>query len=56
MMMEQVCLIKNCASDFTKFGIPSFACTPNLFPDLMATAINKGDIHQWASNNNISVY
>lgn len=46
---------KKCASDFTKHGIPSFACTPELFPDLMATAINKGDIVQWASKNNISV-
>lgn len=47
---------KNCASDFTKAGIPSFACTPNLFPDLMATAINRGDINQWASQNNISIF
>ncbi len=47
---------KNCASDFTKVGIPSFACTPDLFPDLMATAINRGDINHWASQNNISVY
>lgn len=46
---------KNCASDFTKIGIPTFACTPDLFPELMATAINRGDITQWASKNNINV-
>jgi hypothetical protein len=31
--------------------IPVFACTPDNFADLMATAIQKGDIHQWAGEN-----
>lgn len=34
-------------------GIPSFACTPDLFPDLMATALNKGDISEWATQHDI---
>ncbi len=29
-------------------GVPVFACTPDLFPDLMAAAINKQDMGQWA--------
>lgn len=35
------------------FGVPSFACTPDLFPDLMAAAINRQDISQWAATRNI---
>jgi hypothetical protein len=30
--------------------VPAFACTPDLFPDLMAVAVSKGDIGQWAAN------
>lgn len=30
-------------------GIPTFACTPDRFPDLMATAINRQDLNQWAA-------
>ncbi|TYQ26273.1 VWA domain-containing protein [Pseudanabaena sp. UWO310] len=36
------------------FGVPSFACTPDLFPDLMAAAINRQDITQWAATQDIS--
>ena len=36
-------------------GVPSFACTPDLFPDLMAAAINRSDISQWAASNEITV-
>lgn len=32
-------------------GAPSFACTPELFPDLMAAAITKQDIAQWAASH-----
>ncbi|MFN4149481.1 MAG: VWA domain-containing protein, partial [Candidatus Sericytochromatia bacterium] len=42
---------KNLAQIFSSFGIPSFACTPDLFPDLMATAISKQDINLWASKS-----
>ncbi|MBK7992924.1 MAG: VWA domain-containing protein [Blastocatellia bacterium] len=34
-------------------GVPSFACTPDLFPDLMAAVINRQDINQWAAANEI---
>jgi Mg-chelatase subunit ChlD len=34
-------------------GVPSFACTPDLFPDLMAAAIQKQDLAAWAARNEI---
>ena len=34
-------------------GIPAFACTPELFPDLMAAAIQKQDLALWAAKNDI---
>lgn len=34
-------------------GVPSFACTPDLFPDLMAAAIQREDIGAWAASNEI---
>lgn len=43
------------AEVFAGLGIPSFACTPDLFPDLMAAAINKSDINQWAAAQDIVV-
>ncbi|WP_432944767.1 VWA domain-containing protein [Kribbella sp. CA-253562] len=39
------------AAAFADLGIPTFACTPDLFPDLMATAIRREDITQWAATN-----
>ncbi|HOM72849.1 MAG TPA: VWA domain-containing protein [Armatimonadota bacterium] len=41
------------AEKLAGLGIPAFACTPDLFPDLMAAAINKRDINQWAASNDI---
>lgn len=35
-------------------GVPVFACTPDKFPDLMATALSKTDINMWAAQNEIS--
>jgi hypothetical protein len=43
----------NVASEFAGFGIPSFACTPDLFSELMAAAINRQDITQWAASREI---
>jgi Mg-chelatase subunit ChlD len=43
----------NVAAAFAGFGIPSFACTPDLFPELMAAAINRQDITQWAAARQI---
>jgi len=41
------------AATFAELGIASFACTPDLFPDLMAATINREDINQWAATRNI---
>lgn len=43
------------ATFFAKNGIPVFACTPDLFPDLMAAAIRKYDLMQWAGEKGIVV-
>jgi uncharacterized protein with von Willebrand factor type A (vWA) domain len=37
------------AQTLANLGIPAFACTPALFPDLMGAAINDRDIQQWAA-------
>lgn len=37
------------------FDIPAFACTPALFPDLMAAAIQKRDLKIWAGENGLSI-
>ncbi len=34
-------------------GVPSFACTPDLFPAMMAAAIGKRDLEEWASTAGI---
>ncbi|HNZ71262.1 MAG TPA: VWA domain-containing protein [Prolixibacteraceae bacterium] len=41
------------AGELSKLGIPVFACTPYLFPDLMSAAIKKQDLKQWAGDNDI---
>jgi Mg-chelatase subunit ChlD len=41
------------AAALTAMGIPCFACTPDLFPDLMAAAIQKQSLEQWASKAGI---
>jgi len=33
--------------------VPSFACTPDLFPELMAAAIKREDIAQWAAQRDL---
>lgn len=43
----------NVAAQFASLGVPAFACTPDLFPALMAAAINRQDIAQWAAANNV---
>jgi Mg-chelatase subunit ChlD len=45
---------KNAAA-LASLGIPAFACTPDLFPDLMAAAIQHQDIGMWAARNDITV-
>lgn len=45
---------KTAATHLAELDIPAFACTPNLFPDLMATAINKGNLRQWLAANEVA--
>ena len=37
------------AAKLAAMGAPVFACTPDLFPDLMAAAIKKSSLAQWAA-------
>ena len=41
------------AARLSSLGIPSFACTPDLFSDMMAAAIQKQDLAIWAAKNDI---
>ena len=43
------------AAALSALGVPAFACTPDLFPDLMAAAIERRDITQWAAANDVAV-
>jgi Mg-chelatase subunit ChlD len=39
------------AEIFAALDIPTFACTPDRFPDLMSAAIQRKNIHLWAANH-----
>ncbi|MFG1956461.1 VWA domain-containing protein [Nonomuraea sp. NPDC049028] len=39
------------AAALAAMGVPAFACTPDAFPDLMAAAIERRDIAQWAERH-----
>ncbi len=41
------------AQELVNLGIPSFACTPQLFPDLMGAVLNGRNIRQWAATHDI---
>lgn len=41
------------AAKMTALGAPAFACTPDLFPDMMAAAIKREDLDQWAADHDI---
>jgi len=41
------------AQFLSNLGIPVFACTPDLFPDLMAAALSKQDIGVWAAKEDL---
>lgn len=45
---------KSNAEFLAKLGVPTFACTPDKFPDLMAAALNKQDLQGWVSNDKMS--
>ncbi|HFD2565894.1 TPA: hypothetical protein ACF2ZN_001067 [Escherichia coli] len=34
-------------------GIPSFVCTPELFPGMMTATIRKEDMNLWAAQNGV---
>jgi hypothetical protein len=36
-------------------GAPVFACTPDQFPDMMATALRREDLHAWAAKADIKL-
>ena len=36
-------------------GAPVFACTPDMFPDMMATALKRGDVAAWAAGRDIKL-
>jgi Mg-chelatase subunit ChlD len=37
------------AAALAELGVPTFACTPDQFPDLLAVAVGRGDIASWVS-------
>jgi hypothetical protein len=41
------------AQFLSNLGIPVFACTPDKFPDLMAAALSKQDINNWAAREDL---
>ncbi|MBJ8348038.1 VWA domain-containing protein [Antrihabitans sp. YC2-6] len=36
------------AAALAALGVPAFACTPDQFPDLLAIALDRGDVTRWA--------
>lgn len=43
------------ASILAALGCPVFACTPHDFPDLMAAALKRHDLHAWAAERDIKL-
>lgn len=41
------------AAALASLGIPAFACTPDLLPDLVAAAIQRRYLNQWAAQHDI---
>ncbi len=46
---------KQMAASFTALGSPAFACTPDLFPDLMAAALARKALREFANSNQLPV-
>lgn len=44
---------KALAGKLAALGAPSFACTPDAFPELMAAAIRRDDLNVWAARQGI---
>jgi Mg-chelatase subunit ChlD len=43
------------AAALAALGVPAFACTPDQFPDLMAAAIRRADLTEWADAQNPTI-
>jgi hypothetical protein len=41
------------AAAMASLGVPTFTCTPDLFPEMMAAAIQKQDLDIWAARSDI---
>jgi Mg-chelatase subunit ChlD len=42
------------AQHFASLGCPVFACTPDQFPDMIAVALQKGDVGSWAADQGMA--
>lgn len=45
---------RNIAGKLAALGIPAFACTPDLFPSLMAAALHEEPVADWMGRNGVS--
>lgn len=43
------------AAALAELGVPAFACTPDLFPEVMAAAIDRRDLTAWAGTQGLVV-
>lgn len=43
------------SAEMAALGCPVFACTPDLFPDLMAASLRREDLHAWAAARDIAL-
>ncbi|HET7865157.1 MAG TPA: VWA domain-containing protein, partial [Burkholderiaceae bacterium] len=44
---------RDLAARLAALGVPSFACTPDAFPGLMAAAIRRDDVAAWAAGRGL---
>jgi Mg-chelatase subunit ChlD len=42
------------AAALAALGVPAFACTPDVFPDLLAVALSGGDVGAWVSSTQLA--
>lgn len=42
------------AAQLATLGVPAFACTPDRFPELMAAAIQRADLRDFAASSNLA--
>lgn len=42
------------AGALAALGVPAFACTPDLFPELMAAAIHRRHLAGWAASQGVT--